>query len=127
MCGDWANRVVVGQSARIFEEWLNTGTPIADTVDSHWIAGVREVSLRFESPRQGKRWGPGCWREGSQAGKQLGWPIADHFAFLSAKERVNGQWLMGPVPFVCTEESSRMLGARFKVAIKVMCGRWVGR
>lgn len=48
-----------------------------------------KVSLRIDTRCQGISWGPGCWRADSQAGKQLGWRIGDHFAFFSAEERVN--------------------------------------
>ena len=64
MRGDWANPVEVGQSALMLEEWVDTGTSIADTVDSAWIAGAREVSLSIESPGKRECWDPRCWGEG---------------------------------------------------------------
>ena len=85
----WAGQVVGGQSTRIFEERLDTETSVADTVDASRIAAWREVSLSIDSPCQRKRWGAGRWRENSQAGKQLGWPAADHCAFLVPR-RING-------------------------------------
>ena len=44
-----AEQVVVGQSARIPEEWLNAGTPTVGTVDGPWKIDVSKVSLRKDS------------------------------------------------------------------------------
>ena len=64
---DGAKQIVVGQSVGILEEGLDTGTPVAETVDSSWISGLREVSWSIDAGCQSKVWGLGCWRKGSQA------------------------------------------------------------